>query len=1461
MTSIIPTIAPPAGSPNVSAPITPGAGTVIPSGTTYYSNGANNKLFSAFSLTGFSNAGTLWINSTSNVSGVLSGFYLYGLSNSGTWVAQASDGNAYALSIADFSDTMDNSGTMLALTAKGNAIAVEGYWPYFALTNSGIIAAQALATGSAGVGDAVGVALFNGGHIVNQAGASILGEGQYGRAILMGRGTQFNNQAEVINHGLIAAQTLDANHPAIAITLDYLSVESARIVNDGTIRADIAIQTSQTDFNPYAVGGSNIHNLAGGSIIGALDLQKGDDLIVNAGTITGIVATGDGNDVFDTSAGTWNGTGDLGWNDDIFVGSAGNDVVKGNRGSDTLTGNGGNDLLLGGTGNDLLTGGAGNDGLYGESGDDVIVTQSGDAAFGGDGDDHIRAGDLTFARIDGGAGNDTLELTANGLRLDLSAALTTGRLTGIEAIALGTDQQVAVRAGDATTLGGSGKRLTFTGDGSDRVLLVGGWTQGADISSGGSLFHAYALGNETVLVAANVAVTLGATPGAAFTGLGAIAAGSAAPVAGSIAGGELTNAVQTSISATVDGLFIVDADETWIGTDRGLILGANGTLINHGTLTASMAQNAVLNTIGGNYLDMIVNTGTIRATGTGQAFANAAAPSDRARIDNSGLIEAVADQGRALAAVAQFMSSETTVIFANSGTVRAQSQSGAAIGAQLAPNFIFDHGSSIGTNDGLVSATGGAGTIGLQFLGGGRFVNNATIVATNTAVSGAHDAVGVQMYTSSSSWLGAYLDNRGTITATTAVRGDGGTTTVSNSGEINGDVRLGSGDDTLLNSGSINGVITLGDGRDYFDGTLEQHHVTVAGEGGGDILIGGVGDTLDGGAGDDVLVAHGADTLTGGAGADDFVFSPLGTGSSITDFVSGTDRIDLSGLAPSDVSLAVSGGNTILSATTPSGLFTLQITGVVAQTDIFTISLDAGTAGSDTLVASAAGSALHGLGGADLLVGMGGNDTLDGGAGADLMLGGTGDDTYVVDSGADVVRELAGAGNDTIVNMTGTYLALPDNVERMTGGSGGGNVLDNVLIGSDGNDQLSGIDAGNDTLIGGLGDDTYTVEGQNDLVIEGLGQGNDTVRAYSNYYLPANIENLFVAEGADNFFGVGNDLANVITADYGSNLLIAGGGNDLVHGGRGADSLFGQDGDDQLFGDEGVDYLVGGDGADMLQGGNQADALYGGDGNDILWGDLQATPVQAGYVPQPSFDTDILVGGNGNDILHGDSLLGDYDLMDGGAGDDTYYVDTPADLTFEAAGGGTDTVYANISGAGYYLYPNVENLVLLGTTPYGVGNELDNHLTGNDVANWLLGGAGNDVLNGKGGNDVLFGEAGADTFVFEHGTGGDVIGDFLAGTDKIDLSAFGFASFAQVQAAMGQNGGDSFINLGGGDFIVLNGVAQASLHAGDFILGSGTGASLPGVTSVSHASTSSDIGRGDYLASVPSHLPAGDLLF
>jgi uncharacterized protein (TIGR01370 family) len=301
------------------------------------------------------------------------------------------------------------------------------------------------------------------------------------------------------------------------------------------------------------------------------------------------------------------------------------------------------------------------------------------------------------------------------------------------------------------------------------------------------------------------------------------------------------------------------------------------------------------------------------------------------------------------------------------------------------------------------------------------------------------------------------------------------------------------------------------------------------------------------------------------------------------------------------------------------------------------------------------------------------------------------------------------------------------------------------------------------------------------------------------YYSPTEAYNAL-----GSFVGPGTDGNDVITGGDGPNFLRGFAGIDTINGGGARDFIFGEEGNDTLNGDSGIDYIVGGTGNDTINGGADADEIYGQDGDDVLTGGS-------------TFDTDIIVGGNGNDTIYGNSALGDYDWLYGNLGDDIFYVDTPADLVFEQAGEGIDIVYANINGAGFYLYDNIENLILLGNTPFGVGNALANTLTGNAIGNYLLGGAGNDILDGAGGNDVLFGEAGNDVFIFTQGTGSDVIADFTRGQDRIDISSYGL-TFAQLQSRFAQVGGDGAIQFANGDVIILNSVTMSQLTATDFIL-------------------------------------------
>jgi serralysin len=188
----------------------------------------------------------------------------------------------------------------------------------------------------------------------------------------------------------------------------------------------------------------------------------------------------------------------------------------------------------------------------------------------------------------------------------------------------------------------------------------------------------------------------------------------------------------------------------------------------------------------------------------------------------------------------------------------------------------------------------------------------------------------------------------------------------------------------------------------------------------------------------------------------------------------------------------------------------------------------------------------------------------------------------------------------------------------------------------------------------------------------------------------------------------------------------------------------------QYYGDSRslIENATGGSGYDVMIGNIANNLLYGGDGNDYIY------------------------GAEGNDVIYGDAGA---DTMIGGTGNDIFVVDNTSDVVTETSTIATeiDTVYSAVD---YRLVMNVEQLVLYGTSDIkGAGNSLDNIIVGNSGANVLDGGAGNDTLLGGYGNDYLFGGYGADWFYFANKTeGGDTIGDFAVGTDKIGISAAGF---------------------------------------------------------------------------------------
>jgi Ca2+-binding RTX toxin-like protein len=158
------------------------------------------------------------------------------------------------------------------------------------------------------------------------------------------------------------------------------------------------------------------------------------------------------------------------------------------------------------------------------------------------------------------------------------------------------------------------------------------------------------------------------------------------------------------------------------------------------------------------------------------------------------------------------------------------------------------------------------------------------------------------------------------------------------------------------------------------------------------------------------------------------------------------------------------------------GVDTVRFDGVAAAV---TVNLLTGTAtgqGTDTLrnIENVVGSSL-----ADNITGNNGNNVLDGKGGADILAGLGGNDTYVVDNAADVVKEAAGADNDTVLASVSYKLGAGQSIETLETTSANaavisltGNELRQAIIGNGGANFING-GGGNDTLTGGGGADTF----------------------------------------------------------------------------------------------------------------------------------------------------------------------------------------------------------------------------------------------------------------------------------------------------------------------------------------------------------------------------------------------------
>jgi VCBS repeat-containing protein len=617
-------------------------------------------------------------------------------------------------------------------------------------------------------------------------------------------------------------------------------------------------------------------------------------------------------------------------NADTLTGGAGNDSLVSLGGNDSLAGNGGNDSLDGGAGADTMAGGAGDDRYYVDNASDQVVEQP------GAGIDTVQASisytlgaeleNLVLATANSNSG------TGNGLNNTINGNGGANLIQG-----LGGDDVITAAAGADNIDGGSGNDTLTGGVGNDTIqggsgtdtavyagarasfsiVTNGGTTTVTDNGSGANLGTDSVNGveflqftDQTVAVGAGAPVTLAASaPSNGLVEAGATGAGTSAASATLTPGGGTSTPtyVTTGWTSLGGGLYSkagtygtatlnTGANSLSYALDNALsatnalaggqaVSDAFTVTVTDGTTNAAQpisfaltgANDAPLATAGSGATSQ--NTplnGQVAATDVDSAnltFAVATGPAHGTlNLGSNGAYSYTPTSGYSGADAFTFTASDgaatspaATISLTINPAAGNQTLSGGIGADTLTGGAGNDSLTGLGGNDSLVgnggndSLDGGTGT---DTLAGGAgddryYVDNASDQVVEQPGDGIDTVQASISYT-----LGAELDNLVLATAN------------SNSGTGNG---LGN---------TING----NSGANVLQGL------------GGDDLItaSGGADTLNGGAG--------ADTLTGGIGNDRFVYA-LTTDSGpaardvITDFVSGTDKIDLTAID------AVAGGS------------------------------------------------------------------------------------------------------------------------------------------------------------------------------------------------------------------------------------------------------------------------------------------------------------------------------------------------------------------------------------------------------------------------------------------------------------------------------------------------------------------------------------------------------------------------
>jgi len=457
--------------------------------------------------------------------------------------------------------------------------------------------------------------------------------------------------------------------------------------------------------------------------------------------------------------------------------------------------------------------------------------------------------------------------------------------------------------------------------------------------------------------------------------------------------------------------------------------------------------------------------------------------------------------------------------------------------------------------------------------------------------------------------------------------------------------------------------------------------------------------------------------------------------------------------------------------------------------------------GNDTITAGSGATDAFGGAGNDRIVGGAGIDFLSGGDGKDSIVGGAGDridggagdDSFLVSAGATV------AGGDGIDSLAFDFsketlpivAALADGPDGSLHGVSYTGIEQFTIFGGTGNDTLQG-GSGNDAIYGGAGADTIIGGAGNDVLASGIGgqaPEPDLTAGGSDITTPVTLDGKFNAasdggapEVAVHLVSDINDHSSTadffsVTAAEGASLLI-----DLSEAANSNLAFYRI----RVFDQNGTE-IINDDGSVSVDGYPHVNTTLSA---GVYFIEIQS---DSQFIRSTGFDTVIRLSSAVPPVKH--------NVMQGGPGDDTYYVHAGDIVTERANEGLHDLVVADATWA---LGANFEDLRLAGTSAInGTGNGLDNILTGNAAANTLKGGAGNDRIDGGGGADFLIGGSGSDTYIVDDRL--DRVRETVdQGTDTI-ISSVSYTASANVEMLM----------LSGTTAVIANGNALANTLVGN----------------------------------------------